>query len=270
MPTDPFRRQATLRLPALLLAAALVSTSGLAGAGPVRAQVVPREITVSAAASLSQAFTAAGQAFERSHPGTRVVFNFAASGALLAQLRQGAPVDLFASADQATMERAVQAGLVAASTRTDFARNALVLIVPAASAAAAPRSLGELAGPGWSRIAIGTPSSVPAGAYAQAAVDAAGLSAVLGPRWIRGESVRQVLSYVIRGEVDAGFVYRSDAMLEADRVRVAFTVPTVTPVSYPIAVTAGSRNAALAGEFIAQLRSSPGLGLLARFGLEAP
>ncbi|RYZ13092.1 MAG: molybdate ABC transporter substrate-binding protein [Comamonadaceae bacterium] len=266
MLSESIHRRTTVRL---LLLAALLSTTGLGGAPALSAQAAPREITVSAAASLSQAFTAAGQAFERSHPGTRVFFNFAASGALLAQLRQGAPVDVFASADRATMDRAAQAGLVAAPTRVDFARNSLVLVVPARSATL-PRSLSDLAGPAWSRIAIGTPSSVPVGAYAQAAVDAAGLSAVLGPRWIRGESVRQVLSYVVRGEVDAGFVYRSDAMLEADRVRIAFTVPTVTPVSYPIAVTAGSRNAALAGEFIAQLRSPAGVGLLARFGLEAP
>src|SRR6478736_7695926 len=112
-----------------LRSAALVATL-LLGSAACSAQ----ELIVSAAASLTNAFQAAGKAFEQARPGAKITFNFAASGPLLAQIQQGAPVDVFASADQETMNKA--AGLVVASTRADFAANTLVLILPSASAQA--------------------------------------------------------------------------------------------------------------------------------------
>lgn len=237
----------------------------LAGAGLAQAQ----ELVVSAAASLTQAFQSIGTAFERTHPGARVTFNFAASGPLLAQIRQGAPVDVFASADQETMDRAASGALLAEGTRADFARNALVLVVPA-NATRTPAALADLAGDGYARIATGTPSSVPAGRYAAQAVRQAGLTDALAPRWIYGENVRQVLNYVARGEVDAGFVYRTDALVERAKVRIALAVPTATPVSYPIARIAGGRNAALAGDFIAFVRGAEGQRILEGAGFSRP
>lgn len=227
-----------------------------------------QELTVSAAASLTNAFQAVGQAFEKTRPGVKVTFNFAASGPLLAQIQQGAPVDVFASADQETMDRAANARLLADGTRADFARNTLVLIVPAT--AAAPKQLAELGGDAYRRIATGTPSSVPVGRYTVAAVQDAGLTAALAPKWIYGESVRQVLNYVARGEVDAGFVYRTDALIEKDKTRIALTVPTATPVSYPIAQVAASRNAALGRDFVAFVRSDAGQRILDGFGFARP
>ena len=225
-------------------------------------------LTVSAAASLTNAFQAIGQAFEQTRPGVKVTFNFAASGPLLAQILQGAPVDVFASADQETMDRAAKAGLLADGTRADFARNTLVLIVPAS--AGVPKQLAELGGDAYRRIATGTPSSVPVGRYTVAAVQDAGLTATLAPKWIYGESVRQVLNYVARGEVDAGFVYRTDAWIEKDKTRVALTVPTRTAVSYPIAQVAASSNAALSRDFIAFVRSDAGQRILEGFGFSKP
>ena len=228
-----------------------------------------QELIVSAAASLTNAFQSIGQAFEKTRPGVKVTFNFAASGPLLAQIQQGAPVDVFASADQDTMDRAAREALLAAGTRADFARNSLVLIVPA-SATRTPGALADLAGPGYARIATGTPASVPAGRYAAQAVQQAGLGAALASRWIQGESVRQVLNYVARGEVDAGFVYRTDALVEKDRTRIALTVPTATPVSYPIARVAGGRDDALADAFIAFVRGADGQRILEGFGFSRP
>lgn len=228
-----------------------------------------QELVVSAAASLTNAFQSIGAAFEKACPGARVTFNFAASGPLLAQIRQGAPVDVFASADQDTMDRAAREALLAAGTRADFARNSLVLIVPA-SATRTPGALADLAGPGYARIATGTPASVPAGRYAAQAVQQAGLGAALASRWIQGESVRQVLNYVARGEVDAGFVYRTDALIERDKTRIALTVPTATPVSYPIARVAGGRDDALADAFIAFVRGADGQRILEGFGFSRP
>lgn len=228
-----------------------------------------QELVVSAAASLTNAFQAVGQAYEKAHPGTKVTFNFAASGPLLAQIQQGAPVDVFASADQETMDRAAKAKLLAEGTRADFARNTLVLIVPA-SATASPATLADLGGAAYKRISTGTPSSVPVGRYTMASVQEAGLTATLEPKWIYGESVRQVLNYVARGEVDAGFVYRTDALIEREKTRIALTVPTTTPVSYPIAQVAASKNAAAGKDFVAFVRSAPGQQILEGFGFSKP
>lgn len=228
-----------------------------------------QEVVVSAAASLTNAFQAVGQAFEKSRPGTKVTFNFAASGPLLAQIQQGAPVDVFASADQETMDRAAKANLLAEGTRADFARNTLVLIVPS-TATAVPQKLSDLGNAQYKRVSTGTPSSVPVGRYTMASVQEAGLTATLEPKWIYGESVRQVLNYVARGEVDAGFVYRTDALIEKDKTRIALTVPTATPVSYPIAQIASSKNAALGKDFIAFVRSDAGQQILDSFGFSKP
>jgi len=228
-----------------------------------------QEVVVSAAASLTNAFQAIGQAFEKTKPGIRVTFNFAASGPLLSQIQQGAPVDVFASADQETMDRAAKAKLLAEGSRADFARNTLVLIVPAA-AAQVPQKLADLGGASYKRISTGTPSTVPVGRYTMASVQDAGLTAALESKWIYGESVLQVLNYVARAEVDAGFVYRTDALIEKDKTRIALTVPTTTPVSYPIAQIATSKNAALGKEFITFVRSDTGQKILDGFGFSKP
>lgn len=248
----------------LLRTAAVLAALSLGGAA-VHAQ----ELVVSAAASLTNAFQAVGQAFEQSKPGAKVTFNFAASGPLLSQIQQGAPVDVFASADQETMDRAAKAKLLADDTRVDFAQNTLVLIVPAA-ATQTPKQLGDLTSASYARISTGTPATVPVGRYTAGAIELAGLTASLQPKWIYGESVRQVLNYVARGEVDAGFVYRTDALIEPEKTRIALTVPTKTAVSYPIAQIATSKNAALAKDFIAYVRSAPGQEVLQRFGFSKP
>ncbi len=226
------------------------------------------ELTVSAAASLTNAFQAVGQAFEKAKPGTKVTFNFAASGPLLAQIQQGAPVDVFATADQETMNRAATAKLIVPESRIDFAANTLVLIVPA-SATATPASLRDLTGAAYKKVSTGSPATVPVGRYTTEAVEQAGLTQDLQPKWIYAENVRQVLNYVARGEVDAGFVYKTDALIEKDKVKVALTVPTKTKVLYPIAQVAASKNAA-AKEFIDFVRSAQGQEILDRHGFSHP
>ena len=243
-----------------LAAAALALSSGAALAA---------EITVSAAASLTNAFKDIGTAFEAAHPGSAVLFNFAASGVLLQQIAKGAPVDVFASADEETMDQAQRQRLLQAGTRADFARNALVVVVPLDSATP-PRALADLASASVGRVAIGVPASVPGGRYTQAVLEKAQLWPQVAAKMIGAQSVRQALDYVARGEVDAGFVYATDAALMADKVKVAFTVPTETPVLYPIAVLAASRNAAAAQDFVAYVRSAPAQAVLARHGFARP
>ena len=228
-----------------------------------------RELTVSAASSLTEAFSEIGKRYEATHPGVRVRLNFGASGALLQQIANGAPVDVFASADQETMDRAQQQQLVAAAERHDFAGNALVVVVPADSRLSMG-SLQALADPGVARLAIGNPASVPVGRYAQKALESAGLWTVVSAKAVRALNVRQALDYVARGEVDAAFVYATDARLMLGRVRVAYEVPVRTPIRYPIAPIAGSRQGGEARRFIDFVRSDAGQDILRRHGFRAP
>lgn len=220
-------------------------------------------LTVSAAASLTEAFKAIGARFDAVHGG-QTRFNFAASGVLVQQIVQGAPVDVFASADQATMARGVQAGVIDAATRRDFAANTLVLIAPPGGAPLA--RLEDLAGPAVRRVALGKPATVPAGRYAREALDNARLWAAVEPRVVPADSVRQVLDYVARGEVDAGFVYRTDAAALRDQVRVVATVGGHAPVTYPVAVVRDSRQPARARAFVEFLGGAEAQALLARHG----
>src|SRR5690606_3547574 len=196
-----------------------------------------QEITVSAAASLTNAFKELGPRFEAATPGATVRFNFAASGVLLQQIRQGAPVDVFASADQATMDRGMKQSLLDAASKVDFAANSVVLVIPAQDAVPVS-GLQDLHGPAVKRIAVGKPTTVPAGRYAKEALDALGAWEKLEPKFVQADSVRQVLDYVSRGEVEAGFVYATDAAIMKGRVKVVTIATGHTPVSYPIAMVA--------------------------------
>ena len=227
------------------------------------------DLTVSAAASLTNAFRELGPAFEAGHAGTTVVFNFGASDALLAQIAKGAPVDVFASADQDAMDRAEQQKLLAANTRRNFVGNALVMIVPSDSTLGL-RSIADLQRAEVRRVAVGNPASVPVGRYTKGALQAAAQWAALEPKAVMAQNVRQALDYVARGEVEAGFVYATDAAIMKDKVTVVATVPTGTPISYPVAVVAGTPNAAAARQFVDFLATPAAQAVLARHGFGKP
>lgn len=224
------------------------------------------EMTVSAAASLTNAFTEIKGMFEKKHAGLQVNVNYAASNPLLKQIQEGAPVDVFASADQATMDKAVAAKVVEPATRKNFALNDLVLIVPAGSKK--PAKLEDLKA--LKRIAIGNPESVPVGRYTKDSLTNAKLWEAVQPQLIMGNSVRQVLDYVARGEVDAGFVYRTDAKQLADKVDVVMIVEGHDPVSYPIAVVNTGKDAKMGQEFINFVISPEGQAVLAKYGFSKP
>ena len=227
------------------------------------------ELTVSAAASLTNALRELAPVFENAQPGTKLQFNFGASGALLQQIAKGAPVDVFASADEETMDQAQAQSLVTAGARRDFATNSLVVIVPAA-ATKPPQSVKDLTQPAYARIAIGVPASVPVGRYTKGVLEAAGLWAAVEPKMIGAQNARQALDYVARAEVDAGFVYATDAALMPDKVKVALTVPTTKPVRYPVASLAASPNADAARRFVEFLASPSAQAVLARHGFGRP
>ncbi|MEN6440675.1 MAG: molybdate ABC transporter substrate-binding protein [Syntrophobacter sp.] len=228
-----------------------------------------RELIVSAAASLTNAFDEIGKKFEGAHPGTKVVFNFAASGALLQQIDQGAPVDVFATADQKTMDQAKEKNLILPDTRKDFTGNELVLIVP--SAAKVPvATLKDLAGKEIGKLALGNPDTVPAGRYAREVLTNEGLWDGLQSKLIFGNSVRQVLDYVSRGEVDAGFVFASDTGAAKDQVKVVQEAKNHKPIAYPIAIVKSSSKQDVAKQFVDFVLSGEGQGVLKKHGFTKP
>lgn len=226
------------------------------------------ELTVSAAASLTNVFQELGSNYENLHPGVKIIFNMGASGALLQQIDKGAPVDVFASADQKTMDRAQAKGLIVTASRQNFTGNRLVLIRPAAANLALKR-VSDLKQPEVKKVAIGNPATVPAGRYAQEGLTRLGLWEPLGPKLIYGESVRQVLDYVARGEVDAGLVFATDAAMVPDKVKIVQEIRETNPIVYPIAVVAKSGKRELALKFVTYLLDPACGEVFKKYGFEA-
>jgi molybdate transport system substrate-binding protein len=232
----PTRRRALLLVPAYLAApAAAAHAQGSA------AQQTP--LTVFAAASLQDALRAIEPAWRAAAPGNPPLrFSFAASSALARQIEQGAPADLFASADEPWMDYLQERGLIAPDTRASPLANALVLVAPADGAARPSRldrgtDLAALLGPNG-RLATGDPAHVPAGRYAQAALEWMGQWQALAPRLARADNVRSALLLVERGEAPLGIVYATDARASRGvRVLGAFPAESHPPVTYPFAVT---------------------------------
>ena len=227
------------------------------------------DLTVSAAASLSNAFKELATIFEIQNPSIKVQLNFAASGVLLQQIVKGAPVDVFASADQETMNQAQQQGFIEPQARQNFSSNTLVVIVPQ-EVKSKPLGLSDLTKENFQKIAIGNPGSVPVGRYTKSILETKKLWSLIKPKMIGAQSVRQALDYVARGEVDAGFVYSTDASIMADKVAIAFTVPTNSPILYPIAPLSTSHNVIMAKKFIMLVNSLQGQNILNKYGFGKP
>lgn len=223
-------------------------------------------LTVSAAVSLKDAFGEIGNLY-KSRTGKTIDFNFGASGALQRQIESGAPVDVFASAGAQQMDELAALDLVEASSRRDFARNALVLIAPKDSRLELG-GLADLADSGVQKIAVGNPKTVPAGQYTEQMFDKAALRAKVESKLILAEDVRQVLDYVVRGEVDAGIVYATDARAAGERVRTVATAPENEhePILYPIALVRDARQKQSAQEFINLVIGAEGQTVLRRYG----
>jgi molybdate transport system substrate-binding protein len=215
----------------------LAALGGLAiAASPASAQ---QPVTVFAAASLTDALRALGQDWAaRGNPAPR--FSFAASSALARQIGQGAPADLFLSADEAWMDYLRDRNLIEDDTRQSPIGNALVLVAPAGLArqVALGRGVDLLALAEGGRIAVGDPAHVPAGRYAQAALEWLGQWQAAAPRLARAENVRAALLLVERGEAPLGIVYATDAAASRG-VAVIGTFPAEShrPITYPFAVT---------------------------------
>ncbi|MDR1377790.1 MAG: molybdate ABC transporter substrate-binding protein [Synergistaceae bacterium] len=243
----------------LAVLGAILALAGGAFAAPV-------ELNVSAAASLTDAFTELAAEYQKSNPDVNVVMNFGASRTLLQQIEQGAPVDVFAAADQATMDEGDSKKLIDAKSRKNFAENGIALAEPAGKNAI--KGLDDLKKDSVAHVAIGNPDYVPAGRYAREILQAGGVWDELEKKekLILGENVRQVLDYIVRGEVDAGFVFSTDARSAGDQLVVVAELQPTTPVSYPITVTAGSAQKTESARFIEYVLSDAGKALLKKYG----
>lgn len=222
-----------------------------------KAQTAARpDVLMFAAASLQTALRAIAEAW-RAETGKTVAFSFAASSALAKQLEQGAPADIFASADLEWMDFAERKGLITPASRQQLLGNALVLISAQTDPVALKITPGfDLAGVlGEGRLATGNPASVPVGRYAQAALTHLGVWDKVQPKLAGADNVRAALALVARGEAKLGIVYATDAKSEP-KVRVVDTFPVGShpPVVYPVAMVKGVQNPHAAA-FMAYLRS---------------
>ena len=223
-------------------------------------------ITVSAAASLTEAFTDMESQFEAENPDIDVNFNFGGSGSLRTQIEGGAPVDVFASADENQMDILGNESLIDNTSREDFAQNSLVLVIPENSTFNVT-GLQDLTDLQIEKISIGNPDTAPVGKYTRSALTEAGLWNQLENKMVPAEDVKQVLLYVERGEVDAGFVYMTDAKAaDPGTVKIVASVPVSTPVKYPIAVVSSSDNKKEAQEFVDFVTGEEGQKTLQKYG----
>jgi molybdate transport system substrate-binding protein len=228
-----------------------------------------QEITVSAAISLKNVFEEIGKTFEKNHPGTKVRFNFGASGDLARQIEVGAPVDVFASAAQKDMDDIGKTGFITSGTRMNFAGNSVVLVKPGMSQTRI-EFFEDLRKPGVKKIVIGNPKSVPAGRYAEEVLKYLNLWEAVRDKLVFAEHVRQALDYVARNEVDAAMVYSTDAMIRPGEVRIVTKAPgrSHQPIVYPIGIVKGSKNQSSAKSFITLVLSTEGKNLLKKYGFE--
>lgn len=225
------------------------------------------DLLVSAALSLKAPFEEFGRAYEKKNPGSKVVFNFAASGVLQKQIEAGAPTDVFASASPKEMDALNATGLLLAGSRADFAGNAVVLIT-ATNAPVRISSFDDLKTGNLKRLAIGNPATVPAGKYAEETLKSLGLWDTLKTRLVYAEHVRQVMDYVARNEVEAGMVFFTDATARNDDLKVIARAPMTShkPVVYTIAAIKGAKNEKAARDFIALVMSKEGGEVLGKHG----
>lgn len=241
---------------ALFVAATfLISACGSAGAGETGSS--EQTLTVSAASSMKEAFTEIGRNFESQHTGVKVQFNFSSSGDLAKQIAAGARVDVFAAASTRETDDLDGKGLIIKDTLIKPVGNDMVLVIPAA-ASSQITSIDDLGQEAAKKVAIGNPATVPAGRYAQDVLTYNKMWDSIQPKLVYGESVRQVLDYVARGEVDAGLVYTTDAKSRAGDVRIVLTATAGSHKSiiYPMAVITGSPLETLARQFL-DLVASP-------------
>lgn len=239
----------------LFLGLAVLTAAGLHAA----------EVTVFAAASLTDSLKEIAGIYEKDS-GDKIVFNFGASSTLARQIEEGAPADIFFSADEAKMNGLDAKGLIDDSTRKSRLGNTLVVVI-AADSAQSVHSANDLTNASVGKIALADPKAVPAGVYAKAWLNKEQLWLAVKPKVVPTENVRAALAAVESGNVDAGVVYKTDAGI-SKKVKIAYEVPTndAPNISYPMAVVKASTQPAAAKKFLEYLNSDDAGKVFEKFG----
>lgn len=248
------------------IATSLLLSTGLNLFNPAITTAQTNTILVSAAASLKDSLEAINPGFEKANPSIKVSYNFGASGALQQQIEQGAPADVFISAATKQVDALAQKGLIDKSTRRNLLNNRLVLIVPSNSTLKII-DFRSLTSNDVRKIAVGEPRSVPVGQYSEEVFTKLGILEQVKPKLVYANSVRSVLAAVESGNADAGIVYATDAKI-SDKVKVVATAASNlhSPIVYPIAVVAASRNPKAAKTYLQYLSSASAKTIFEKFG----
>ncbi|WP_137791778.1 molybdate ABC transporter substrate-binding protein [Bacillus sp. E(2018)] len=224
------------------------------------------ELTISAAASLQDVLTIIATQYEKENPNVTITYNFGGSGALQQQISNGAPVDLFFSAAEDKFDQLVEKGLIKKEQGTDLVGNKLVLVVQKDS----PLEINSFEGlVNVKKIAVGTPETVPAGKYATETLETLKLLKEVEKKIVYAKDVRQVLTYVETGNVDAGIVYKTDATISS-KVKVAAVAKedTHSPIIYPLGVIKETSHRKEAEQFYKYLQKEETLNTFEKFGFK--
>ena len=223
------------------------------------------KIIVSAAASLQDVMREIQPLYEATVPNTTILYNFGSSGSLQQQIEQGAPVDVFLSASPKQIDLLEQRGLLVSDSRRDVLTNSVVLIAPSDNPIVT--RFDTLGSDQLQRLSIGEPNSVPAGQYGKEILESLGLYSSLQSKIVFAKDVRQVLSYVATGNIDAGLVYRTDVQ-QSDRVRIVAAAPedTHSPITYPGAAIAHRPHPDTAVEFLDFLETEEAIAIFNNHG----
>lgn len=224
------------------------------------------ELTISAAASLQDSLNDIKKSFEKENANVKVHYNFGASGALQQQISQGAPVDLFLSAAEDKFDKLVEGDLIEEKNGIDLVGNDLVLVVPKESDKEIKR-IDDITKA--TKISIGTPESVPAGQYAKQTLEKLNLWKEIEGKLVYAKDVRQVLTYVETGNVDAGLVYKTDA-LSSEKVEIVAVADKDLhdPIIYPVGVIKESSHPKEAQLFYDYLQSEDSIKVFEKYGFE--
>lgn len=221
------------------------------------------EISISAAASLKEVINEISANYGKKHSEATFTANYGGSGQLAKQIENGAPADIFISANKEWMEYLTKKNRVDQKNIRPFTENVLVFAGRPQSGVTRLQDLARL-----DRIAIGSPKSVPAGEYAVAALHKAGMYKQLEKKLVMAKDVRECLLYAERGEVDGAFVYKTDVLQAAHKARILFVVPqeAVPPIRYPMAIITTGSGKAESAAFFTYLQSAEAKAVLARHG----
>jgi molybdate transport system substrate-binding protein len=257
----------------LLLSVILLVLTGCSSSGsqssPAKASS-QTELIVSAAASLQDSLKDFAAQYEKKNPEIKLTFNFGASGALQQQIEQGAPADLFISAGQKQMDALIGEQLIAKEQTVQLLANTLVVIVPDDSKLRLSAAT-DLNDPKLQKLALGDAEYVPAGTYAKEILSFYKLWDLLQPKLVFAKDVRQVLTYVESGNVDAGMVYRTDA-LTSKKVKIIFTPDPAShhAIQYPAGVVKAAKHANEASALLADLQGKEAAEIFIKYGFKKP